>query len=115
MFIIIITSSSLSFTMIKINIDKHFETPTTCLSNGPEMEHKVVPRKGTDNKSYTKYQLSKLKRRFRSCPYIQGKEKELLAKDLGIPQNSVLSWFRYQRSLMQCLANEASNATVAHL
>ena len=112
MFIIIVTCSSFSFTMIKIHIDKHFKTPTTCLSNGSETEHRVVPHKGTDDIPFTKYQLSKLKRRFRSGQYIKGREKELLAKDLGIPQNSLLSWFRYQRSLKRRLTNEASNATV---
>ena len=103
---------SFSFAIIKIHIDKHLETPTTCLIKVSETEHRGVPHKGTDEFPFTEYQLSKLKKRFRSSPYIQGKKKRLLAKDLGIPQNSVLSWFRYQRSLKRRLANEASNGTV---
>ena len=98
--------------MIKIHIDKLFETPTTCLSKVFEMEHRVAPRKRTRKFQFTEYQLSKLKKRFRRSPYIKGKEKELMAKDLGIPQNSVLSWFLYQRRVKQRLASEASNATV---
>ena len=109
MLIIIITCtrSSLSSAMIKIHIDNLFETPTTGLSNVSEIEHRVVPHNATDYFLLTEYQLSKLKHRFRSNPCIQGKEKELMAKDLGISQCSVLYWFHRHRSLKRHLASQA--------
>ena len=96
----------------KIHIDKLFESPTTSLSNVSETGHRVVPHRGTGYFPFTEYQLSQLKRRFRSCPYIKGKQKKLMAKDLGIPRNLLLSWYRHQRNLKRRLANEASNATI---
>ena len=98
--------------MIKFHLDKHFVTPTTSSSNVSEMEHRVVSHKGTKLFPFTEKQLSKLRKRFKISPFIQGKEKELLASKLGIPPSSVLSWFRYQRKLKQYLAKEARNATV---
>ena len=99
----------MSFAMVKNHADKNFEAPTTCSSEVSETEQRVVPCNKRKHFELTEDQLSKLKKRFTISQYIKGKEKELMAKDLGIPQTSVLSWFRHQRNLKRLqLANKAT-------
>ena len=77
------------------------------------MEHERVPRKRKPTVRFTDYQLSELKKRFKSDPYIKGIEKELIAKNLGTTQTAVQRWFKVERmKLKRNLANEASNVTV---
>ena len=74
--------------------------------------HKVVPCKRRTSSQFTDYQLSALKKRFKSDQYIKGKEKILLAKNLGISPTAVRIWFNLERrKLKRHLANKASNAT----
>ena len=78
-----------------------------------------IPHKGVHcQKKYTyqltDYQLSELKKRFQSDPYIKSEEKKLLAKNLGITPYTVAFWFSLQRMMPnRNLADEARNVTVA--
>ena len=100
----------------KISLDEHFEAQATSFSQVSKAEHKGVPSKRASSSRFTEYQLSELNKRFKSDPYIKGTDKELFAKNLGITMATVKSWFcRERKRLKQCLANEASNATVTAL
>ena len=94
-------------------IGNQLETPTSCLSQAFGMEHGGVPRKRKPFVRFTEYQLSELKKRFKSDPYIKGIEKELMAKNLGTTQTAVQRWFKVEHmKLKRNLPNEASNVTV---
>ena len=94
------------------SLDKHFEAPTTSFSQVPETGLSGVPRKRTSSQ-LTELQLSELKKKFKSDPYIKGIEKELLANNLGITTTAVTNWFSWERiKLKRHLSNEAHNATI---
>ena len=93
-------------------IGKHFESSTTSLSQVFGMEHGGCPRKRTAYCRFTEYQLSEMKKRFKSDPHIKGIEKQLMAKNLGISMTALADWFKAQRKLERKLANEVSNATI---
>ena len=77
------------------------------------MEHERVPRKRKPTVRFTEYQLSELKKRFKIDPYIKGREKELMAKNLDTTQTAVTNWFNVERmKLKRNLSNEACNVTV---
>ena len=97
----------------KNSLDKHSEAQATCLSQVSVQEQRGVPLKRRNPSRLTDYQVSELKKRFKSDQYIKGIEKELLAKNLGITQTAVKDWFYLERlRLKQNLAKGASNATV---
>ena len=75
--------------------------------------HKGVLCKRTSSYRFNEHQLSELKKRFKSDPYITGIEKELMAKNLGITQKAIKDWFYFKRSrLRQLLGSKYSNTTV---
>ena len=77
------------------------------------MEHGGVSRKRKPPFRFTEYQLSELRKRFKSDPYITGIEKELLANHLGITLTAVKNWFKRERlRLNGSRASEASNVTI---
>ena len=78
-------------------IGKYSESPTTCLSPVSETEHRGVLGKRTTQTWFTQYQLSELKKEFKSDPYITGVEKKMMAKNLGITQARVANWFCKER------------------
>ena len=74
---------------------------------------KGLPCKRTSTSRYTEHQVSELKKRFKSDPYIKGIEKEKMAKNLGITQKAIKDWFFSQRvRLKRGLANKYGNGTV---
>ena len=83
----------------KIFLGKHSEAPTTCLSQVSGTEHRGVLGKRTPQSRFTEYQLSELKKRFKSDPYITGVEKELMAKNLGTTTIAITNWFSRKRKL----------------
>ena len=91
--------------------DKHFESPTTFLSQVRETELKGVPCKRTATYRLAECQVSELKKRFKSDPFITGIEKELMAKNLGLTQAAVTNWFCRERKRKRNLLNKARNAT----
>ena len=97
----------------KNSLDKNSQAQATCLSQVSEPEQRRVQWKKRPPTRLTDYQVSELKKRFKSDQYIKGIEKELLAKNLGITQTTVKDWFYWERlRRKRKLAKEASNATV---
>ena len=47
----------------------------------------------------TDYQESELMKRYQMSPYMRGKEKELLSRNLGLSERRVASWFTEKRRL----------------
>ena len=46
---------------------------------------------------FSEYQLSELRKRYKVDKYIQGKEKEAMAKSLGVSMSRVSDWFKCTR------------------
>ena len=61
------------------------------------MEKERIECKRSGGTVFTEYQLSELKKRYKVDQYIQGKEKEAMAKSLGISKSRVSYWFKYMR------------------
>ena len=75
-------------------------------------EHRSVLRKRTATFRFTERQLSVLNKRFKSDPYISGKEKELMAEVFGVTQATIRNWFSTKRKQMRKSVNTARNPTV---
>ena len=97
----------------KMFLCKHFEASAACLSQTLETGHEGFLRKRTASSRFTEHQLFELKKRFKSHPYITGKEKQLMAENLGTTQAAVTNWFCTERKLRRKFVNKARNATVA--
>ena len=54
--------------------------PTACLKQVSETEQQRVSCKRKPTLGFSEYQLSEMKKRFKSDPYCKGMEKELMAK-----------------------------------
>ena len=80
--------------------------PTACMNQVSETEQKRISRKRKFRTGFSEYQLSEMKKRFKSDPYIKGMEKELMAKNLGISLSSLSNWFYRQRCLKQKLGTK---------
>ena len=93
-------------------LDEHFEPPTS-FSQVCKTEHRGLPCKRTTCLRFNEHQLSELKKKFKTHPYIKGLEKDMMAKNLGITQAAVTNWFCCERQkLKRRSVNEASNASV---
>ena len=98
--------------MIDCFIGKHSESSTGCLSQVSGMRLGGGPIKRASTFRFSEFQLSELKKRFKSDPHIKGIEKELMAKNLGISVTSLKNWFEAQRKLERNLPNKVRNATI---
>ena len=94
LFTLIVAHYSAICTLYMYIIGNQLETPTSCLSQAFGMDYGGVSRKRKAHFRFTEYQLSELRKRFKSDPHLTGIEKELIAKNLGTTQSSVNSWFK---------------------
>ena len=64
-----------------------------------DSDHQDIPRKRRASTRLNEFQLSELRKRYKMDSYIQGVEKERMARSLGISPSKIASWFSKQRKL----------------
>ena len=71
----------------------HFEIVTDFSMLLSDTGLKGIPCK----RSFSDYQLSELRKRYKSHPYVVGVEKQAMCKRLGISKRQIENWFKHQR------------------
>ena len=87
---------------LKLSIQLHTESSSTLTQIGQRLN--ALKRKCPT--TFTECQLAELRKWFKSSPYIEGEEKTLLARNLGISTERVKSWFTRERKIQKKKANE---------
>ena len=71
----------------------HFEILTDFSMSLSDTGVKGIPRK----RSFSGYQLSELRKRYKLDPYVVGVEKEAMCKRLGMSERQIENWFKHRR------------------
>ena len=82
---------------LKMSIKARIKILTDCSRPLADMKKDTIGSKRSHSTGFSEYQLIELRKRYKVDPYIKGKEKEAMAKSLGISMQKLFHWFKNKR------------------